>query len=114
MMKEPILYPKTALTELLRPVFQTFSRNQLWLCAKYAFLPKGDLKIPEWVMAIGDVGPDDDLLDALREAADGLDHQPSYVEVMQTVKKMHRVQSCLDQIVCEHPPKPRFGFVRMA
>jgi len=69
----------TSIKDILRPVLQTFTRDQLVACFKLAFLPRGDLATPEWIFAVGELNGEDVAI--LTDAARSLTRQPSRDEI---------------------------------
>ena len=78
--------PKTkdAIKDVLRPVLQTFNRDQLVACLRIARLPRAGLASPDWIFAIGEL--DEDETRVLGDAVLVLTRQPSHDEVMAIVR----------------------------
>jgi hypothetical protein len=95
---------------------RSFSPYQIGLCLRFAFLPKGNLTFPEWIIALDLIRPSDMLVEAIREATGELAYQPSCFQVIEIVERVHRMEAqtkaLLDSVVQSQYNKRKYGFVR--
>jgi hypothetical protein len=84
------------LKDTLRPLLQTYTRDQPVACSRLARLPKGDLTKLEWIFAVGEL--DAAAVDVLNVSIGALTRQPTRGEIMTIV----RVTKELDQIVASN------------